>query len=235
MTRIAMWSGPRNLSTAMMYSFAARGDCDIWDEPFYAPYLYETGVDHPMRAKILEVHETDPKIVGKRCQRPLTLEKPVFYMKHMPHHMMDGFPMDWARDCVNVHLIRHPARVMASYQAKRAEMTMDDIGFDQQLRIYNALGGIVVDSDDIRENPPEMLQRLCQEIGIDYTERMLSWPAGGRPEDGVWAAHWYGAIHKSTGFAGPDGPFPPVRLKFEHLYQQAKRSYENLALDRIRL
>ena len=151
--KIAMWSGPRNLSTALMYSFGNRADVAIWDEPFYAPYLAATGADHPMRDAVLAAHDTDPASVAARCAGPVPCGKPHFYMKHMPHHMVTGFPLDWAQDCVNIHLIRHPARVIASYGAKRASMTEDDIGFSRQVALFDALGGIVIDSSDIRAAP----------------------------------------------------------------------------------
>ncbi|HEV8036654.1 MAG TPA: HAD family hydrolase, partial [Yoonia sp.] len=126
--RIAMWSGPRNLSTAMMYAFGNRADFAVWDEPFYAPYLKATGANHPMRDEIIAAHETDPTIVAQRCLDTIPGDKPHFYMKHMPHHMIAGFPLDWAQNCINIHLIRHPARVIASYGAKRDEMSLEDIG-----------------------------------------------------------------------------------------------------------
>jgi len=143
--RIAMWSGPRNLSTAMMYSFGARADFAIMDEPFYAPYLAVTGADHPMRDQIIGAHECDPAAVAQACSEQGT---PHLYMKHMPHHMVEGFPLDWAKDCVNIHLIRHPARVIASYAAKRDAPTLDDIGFVQQGALFQQLGGLVIDSTD---------------------------------------------------------------------------------------
>ncbi len=206
--KIAMWSGPRNLSTAMMYSFAARGDCAVWDEPFYAPYLAKTGIEHPMGAQIIAAHERDPEAVAARCAGPIPSGKPLFYMKHMPHHMVPGIPLDWAKDCVNVHLIRHPARAIASYMAKRENPTLDDIGYARQVEIFEEFGGVVIDSSDIRENPRGMLKKLCENIEIVYTDAMLSWPAGGRKEDGIWAKHWYGVIHNSTGFSGAEGPIP---------------------------
>ena len=208
--KIAMWSGPRNLSTAMMYAFGNRPDFAVWDEPFYAPYLAATGADHPMRDAILATHETDPAKVAARCAGPVPDGKEHFYMKHMPHHMIDGFPLDWARDCVNIHLIRHPARVIASYGAKRDTMTLDDIGYPQQTALYETLGGIVIDSADIRADPEGMLKKLCDIIGLSFDDRMLSWPAGPRKDDGIWAAHWYEAVHRSTGFAGAEGPPPDV-------------------------
>ena len=227
--RLAMWSGPRNLSTAMMYSFGARPDFAVWDEPFYAPYLAATGADHPMREVILAAHENDPKKVASACLGSIPGGKPHFYMKHMPHHMVAGFPLDWAENCTNIHLIRHPARVVASYGAKRDEITLDDIGFHQQAEIYNKLGGIVIDSADIRENPEAMLQKLCAAIGLNWDPAMLSWPAGGRPEDGAWAPHWYGAIHRSTGFAGPEGPLPTLEGRDAELVRSALPAYEKLA------
>lgn len=228
-----MWSGPRNLSTAMMYAFAQRADCAVWDEPFYAPYLAATGAEHPMREAILAAHAVDPAHVAARCIGPIPGGKPHFYMKHMPHHMVDGFPLDWAGDCVNVHLIRHPARVIASYGAKRAAMTLEDIGFPQQATLFHRIGGLVIDSADIRDDPAGMLALLCDRIGLAFDPAMLRWPAGGRPEDGVWAAHWYGAIHASTGFAGPEGPLPELDAKGAALCDAALPYYTAMAAQRL--
>lgn len=231
--RIAMWSGPRNLSTAMMYSFGARRDCAIWDEPFYAAYLMATGIDHPMRNEVIAQNESDPDVVARRCLGSIPGEKPVFYMKHMPHHMVEGFPLRWAEGCQNVHLIRHPARVIASYRVKRESITMQDIGYLDQLRVFEALGGTVIDSSDIRNAPGDMLQALCASIGLPYDPNMLSWPAGGRAEDGVWAEHWYGSVHRSTGFAGPEPALPEVADVHTRLYHEAMAVYETLAAHKI--
>jgi len=231
--RIAMWSGPRNLSTAMMYAFGNRADFAIWDEPFYAPYLAATGIDHPMLAEILAAHETDPDKVAARCIGSIPGGKPHFYMKHMPLHMIEGFPLDWAAECVNVHLLRHPARVVASYAAKRENPTLDDIGFRQQVELFQRFPGPVIDSADIREDPEGMLRALCAEIGLDFDPAMLHWPAGPRAEDGIWAAHWYGAVHRSTGFAGAEGPLPGLNGPAAALAEAALPYYEELAARRI--
>ncbi len=223
--RIAMWSGPRNLSTAMMYSFGARQDFAVMDEPFYAAYLRASGADHPMRYEILEAHEADPEQVGKNCGFG---GAPHLYMKHMPHHMLAGFPMGWAADCVNIHLIRHPARVIASYAAKREEPSLEDIGFRQQLEVYKKIGGLIIDSTDIRADPEGMLRKLCHVIKLPFDSNMLKWPAGPRKDDGVWAAHWYGAVHKSTGFAGAEGELPDVSGASAEVLQQALPFYEQL-------
>lgn len=224
--RIAMWSGPRNLSTALMYSFAARADFAVMDEPFYAPYLKATGLDHPMRAEILAKHETDPEVVARACLAPT--EKPHQYMKHMPHHMVAGFPMDWTDHCVNVHLIRHPARVIASYAAKWEDVTLDQIGFVQQADVFDRVGGIVIDSDAIRQDPENSLARLCTAINLPFDGAMLSWSAGPRVEDGVWASHWYGAVHRSTGFAAPEGPLPVLVGRQRDLLETALPYFETM-------
>ena len=231
--KVAMWSGPRNLSTAMMYSFGARPDFAVWDEPFYAPYLAATAIDHPLRDAIVAAHETDPKKVALACEGSVPNGKPHFYMKHMGLHMIPGFPMDWARDCVNIHLIRHPARVVASYGAKRDAVTQDDIGFRQQVALYEQVGGVVIDSADIRADPDTILRKLCAAIGLPYDPAMLHWPAGGRPDDGVWAAHWYGAVHRSTGFAGAEGALPDLTGRDVDLVAGALPFYEYLAARKL--
>ncbi len=230
--KIAMWSGPRNLSTAMMYAFAARGDCAVWDEPFYAPYLAATGAEHPMRDEILAAHENDPAQVAARISGPSPQEQRLFYMKHMPHHMVAGFPLDWARDCVNVFLIRHPARVVASYLRKHENPTLGDIGFAQQAALFDRIADwqgerpLVIDSQDIRADPRAALSGLCAALGIDFTPDMLRWPAGGLPQDGVWARHWYGAVHRSTGFDQPEGPLPQLDGAGADLVEAALPYYE---------
>lgn len=230
-----MWSGPRNLSTAMMYAFGNRADFAVWDEPFYAPYLAASGADHPMRAQIIAAHETDPAVVARRCLDTIRAEKPHFYMKHMPHHMLPDFPLDWAADCVNVHLIRHPARVIASYGAKMDHMTLADIGFPQQAALFDALGGVVIDSADIRADPDVMLRKLCAAIDLPFDDAMLNWPAGPRPEDGIWAQHWYQTVHKSTGFAGAEGALPTLSGDAADLATAAMPFYERLAAIKISL
>ncbi len=224
--KIAVWSGPRNLSTAMMYAFGNRVDFIAMDEPFYAPYLAATGLDHPMSDAILTAHEADPSKVAKSCAE--TGEKPHKYMKHMPHHMLEGFPMDWAKDCVNIHLIRHPARVIASYAAKRDDPTLEDIGYPQQMASFERIGGMVIDSYDIRQDPENALKSLCSNIGLSFDPAMLSWRQGPRSFDGVWAAHWYGAVHQSTGFAGAEGELPSLSAAHQDLCNKALPYYEAL-------
>jgi hypothetical protein len=232
--RIAMWSGPRNLSTAMMYSFGARGDCAVSDEPFYAAYLAATGLHHPMREQVLAAGETDPAKVAATCKGPAPGGKPLWYQKHMTLHMIDGFPRDFMHACTNVFLIRHPARVVASYARKREDPTLDDIGFVQQARLFDEVADRlghappVIDSADIRRDPRDKLSALCDALGIPFTDHMLHWPAGGHPDDGVWAPHWYGAVHRSTGFAEAEGPLPNLEGAHARVAEAAMPHYETL-------
>lgn len=231
--RIAMWSGPRNLSTAMMYSFGARSDCAVVDEPFYAAYLRMTGLDHPMREEILASQSQDPIEVAAGLCGSTPGARPFWYQKHMTQHMIPGVPRDWMREVRNVFLIRHPARVIASYAAKRENPTLDDIGFWQQAELFDEVQGwggdpVVIDSHDIRDDPAGMLERLCDAIGLHYSPGMLSWPQGGHPQDGVWASHWYGAVWRSTGFAGPEGELPEVPEHLQPVLNAALPFYEKM-------
>ena len=232
--KIAMWSGPRNLSTAMMYSFAARGDCAVTDEPFYAAYLNATGVQHPMGAEIIAAGESNAAQVAGYCLGPNPESQPLWYQKHMTLHMIPGFDRSFLRGLTNVFLIRHPARVVASYSKKRESPTLADIGFVQQAELFDQVAQMtgsappVVDSADIRATPRETLTRLCAALGIPFTEAMLNWPAGPKAYDGVWAPHWYNAVHSSTGFDEPEGPLPDLPSAYQALVEQALPSYERL-------
>jgi hypothetical protein len=229
-----MWSGPRNLSTAMMYAFAARGDCAAWDEPFYAAYLKATGIHHPMRDEIIAGNEVDPAKVSAACAGEIPQGKTLFYQKHMTAHMIPGFDRSFMRACENVFLIRHPARVVASYAKKREGPALADIGFVQQAELFDEVAGqrgaapVVIDSHDIRANPRETLGKLCAALDLPFTERMLNWPAGPKPYDGTWAPHWYGAVHRSTGFETAEGPLPELPEAYQKLADEAFPYYERL-------
>lgn len=237
--RIAMWSGPRNLSTAMMYSFAARGDCQVWDEPFYAAYLQKTGIDHPMWDEVIAAGLADSRAVASACLSPLSADQSLFYQKHMTLHMVPDFDRGFMRGLTNVFLIRHPARVIASYAKKREAPELADIGFVQQAELFDEVADwlghapLVIDSADIRATPRETLSRLCASLNIPFTDRMLRWPAGPKPFDGVWAPHWYNAVHASTGFDEPEGDLPALSPEFQRLCDQALPHYKRL--ERLKL
>lgn len=228
-----MWSGPRNLSTAMMYSFAARGDCAVVDEPFYATYLALSGLNHPLRDRILAAQSTNAAEVVQQINGPAPAGLPHFYQKHMTQHMVPDVPRSWMQDVTNIFLIRHPARVIASYAAKRGNPTLMDIGFVQQAELYEEVSdqqshAVVIDSTDIRKHPEKMLKHLCHAIDLPYTPKMLVWPRGGHSADGCWAEHWYGAVWNSTGFASAEGPLPQVPAHLQDVLNAALPHYQRL-------
>lgn len=237
--RIAMWSGPRNLSTALMYAFASRGDCAVWDEPFYAAYLSATGIPHPMAAEVIAAGLADAADVASACLGPIPQAKSLFYQKHMTLHMIPAFHRTFLQGLTNVFLIRHPARVVASYAQKREHPTLADIGFVQQAELFDQVADhlghapLVIDSANIRANPMKSLQSLCIALGIPFTQKMRRWPQGPKPYDGVWAPHWYNAVHASTGFGDPEGPLPELTGDFARLVDQALPAYEALARFRL--
>ena len=233
--RIAMWSGPRNLSTAMMRAFSSRPDTAVSDEPFYAAYLARSGVVHPMQAEVLASQKQDPHQVAADLLGPVPGGKPVWYQKHMAHHMIEGVPLDWMDHVTNVFLLRSPERVLASYAQKREDVTLRDIGFAEQAmlfdRVADRLGHAppVVDSEDVRRDPRASLRALCHAIEIPFIEAMLSWPRGQHPDDGAWAPHWYGAIFDSTGFAPPDEKPPALPDRLRPIADQARVFYDRMA------
>ena len=232
--RIAMWSGPRNLSTAMMRSFGSRADTVCVDEPFYAAYLNLTGLDHPMRDEIISAHETDPDKVVRYLMEG-EAEAPIFYQKQMTHHMVDGVPRDWFGKVKHVFLIRHPARVLASYARKMEAIDLDGIGFPLQAELFEEARQVseqtpvVIDSDDILADPEGKLAKLCAAIGITFDPAMLSWTAGPKPEDGVWAPHWYDAVWKSTSFGPSPSALPELPEDLARICDAAMPLYEQLA------
>lgn len=234
-----MWSGPRNLSTAMMYAFGARSDCAVWDEPYYAAYLMETGLTHPMREEIIASWLHNPAEISTQCLGPIPDGKPIFYQKHMTQHMVPAFDRNWIKEVTNVFLIRHPARVIASYHAKRESPNLTDIGFREQAELFDQIAQdlgkvpVVIDSADIRKNPETMLRALCQAIDLPYDPAMLSWPKGGHKDDGPWAPHWYPAVWNSTGFSNPEGALPDIEDDLKDLLTLALPYYKRLAAVKI--
>jgi Sulfotransferase domain len=239
--RIAMWSGPRNISTAMMRSFGNRPDTAVIDEPFYAAYLAATGIDHPLREESLASQPTNWRDAVKTILGPVPEGRAIFYQKHMTHHMLPEFGRDWIAQCRNAFLIRAPADVLASYVEKRSEVTLEDIGFVQQREIFereaDRLGRAppVIDAADVLGNPRSTLSALCGALDIPFTERMLSWPPGRRATDGAWAPAWYDAVERSTGFAPPRPQVPPESLRedLKPLAEAARPHYERLRAYRL--
>jgi hypothetical protein len=231
--RVAMWSGPRNISTAMMRSWENRPDTTVVDEPFYAAYLQQTGLDHPGRDEVIASQPTDPLEVVRQLLGDDSA--PVHYAKHMTHHILRDWPLDWVTDFRNVLLIRDPVEVVASYVRSRDSCEPEDIGLLQQVRLLEALPEEppVIDAGDFLRDPESHLRWLCDWLGIEFTDRMLSWPAGPRESDGVWAPYWYGVVVRSTGFE----PWRPRRVVLnEHdaaVARACKHAYEKLYATRL--
>ncbi len=215
--RIAMWSGPRNISTAMMRAWENRPDTAVWDEPFYAYYLAATGLAHPMAADVIAAGETDWRKVAAAALGPVPDGRPVFYQKHMTHHQLAEIDRAWLDGVESCFLIRDPREVLASYAAKRTEVTLDDIGMRQQAEIFDTVvartGRVppVLDARDVLRDPKGLLTLLCAVLDLPFSDAMLSWPPGRRASDGVWAAHWYTAVEASTGFA----PYRPREVALD--------------------
>ena len=197
-----MWSGPRNISTAMMRAWENRSDTVVVDEPLYSPYLSRTGLDHPARDEVIASQPSsyDEAVAG--LSAPLPDGRSVHYAKHMTHHLLPDDEIGWVHDFRNILLIRDPAEVVASYVKSREACEPDDIGLLQQIRLFAELGGTppVIDAADFLRAPEGHLRWICDWLGIEFTPSMLSWPPGPRDSDGVWAPHWYDAVWASTGF-----------------------------------
>ena len=207
--RIAMWSGPRNISTAMMRAWENRSDCAVSDEPLYAHYLLATGAAHPGRTEVIATGETDWRKVVAQLQGPAPEGKAIWYQKHMCHHLLPGMDWQWINALSNILLIRNPAEVVASYLRTRDTVTAEDIGLPQQAALFaylTAQSGTsppVIDASDFLQAPEAHLRAICNYFQIDFSEHMLHWPPGPRASDGIWAPHWYHAVWQSTGFEKP--------------------------------
>jgi hypothetical protein len=204
--RIAMWSGPRNISTAMMRAWENRGDCAVSDEPLYAAFLSDTKLDHPGRDAVIAAGESDYKKVIADLLGDAPDNRSLWYQKHMTHHLLPNYERDWIPKLTNILLIRDPSEVVASYVKSRASVTATDIGIPQQRQLYDEIiqatgkAPLIIDAGDFLRAPEKYLRALCDFLQIEFTDRMLHWPAGRRASDGVWAPHWYAAVEASTGF-----------------------------------
>jgi len=232
--RIAMWSGPRTISTAMMRSFENRADTVVVDEPLYAFYLTRSAVVHPGRDEIVASMSSDwSEVLDELGFAPLPDGKTVYYQKHMTHHLLPEVDRDALRPLRHAFLIRDPRQLLASYARVRNEPTLADLGLEQQLEIFRLVGGPVVDAADILRRPRPMLEALCAALGVPFDPSMLSWPAGPRPTDGVWAPHWYDGVWKSTGFGPYREPSVDLPAALEPLARQCRPFYDEMHDQRL--
>jgi hypothetical protein len=230
-----MWSGPRNISTAMMRSFENRPDTAVVDEPFYAVYLQETGALHPMRDEVLASQPRDWQVVVERLLGPVPEGRPVFYQKHMTHHMLPLIGREWTLNLRNAFLIRAPEDVLLSYAQVRGTPSPEEIGVPQQRELFereaDRLGHAppVIDGADVLRDPGRVLSLACAALGIAFVPEMLSWPAGPRATDGVWAPAWYSAVEKSTGFSAPREGRVELTDELKRVADAVRGDYERLA------
>ncbi|GAB5489484.1 MAG: branched chain amino acid aminotransferase [Parasphingorhabdus sp.] len=240
--RIAMWSGPRNISTAMMRSFGGRSDCAVTDEPFYGAFLKTTGIRQPMADEVIASMDCDWKSVTEAMRGPVPGGKPIWYQKHMPHHMVTDVSIDDFPDHRHAFLIRDPAKVVASYAVKRVEVTVKDLGYQRQLEYVDSIAEksgkapIILDSADILRNPEAHLKALCKGLDIPWDKGMLQWEAGTRESDGVWASHWYNRVVNTTGFGSPETSSTSTLTNAEQrVADESRPFYEQLSKYKIRL
>jgi hypothetical protein len=232
--RIAMWSGPRNISTAMMRAWGNRSDTSVCDEPFYAYYLKKTGREHPGADEVIAAGETDWRKVIEQLAGPIPGHKGIFYQKQMTHHLLPEIDRTWLGAITNCFLIRDPAEVIVSYLKKNNDPAPEDIGFVQQAEIFDWVreqtGAIppVIDARDVIENSGKILRSLCDATGVEFTESMLSWPPGLRATDGIWAKHWYNEVATSSGFRKAPTPIASIPERLRTVHDQSRECYERL-------
>lgn len=235
-----MWSGPRNLSTAMMRSFGSRGDTYVSDEPFYGCFLKTTGADHPMRDEVIEGMDCNWQTVMATLRGEAADRSPVWYQKHMWHHMAGPIGYDDFAGFTHAFLIRSPEQMIASYLRKRDVAEFEGFGMDRQAEFFereaDRIGQAppVVDANDVLTNPSKVLSRLCTALHIPWDSAMLHWEPGRRKTDGPWAPHWYAAVEASTGFGPPETDLVELPDEARRLADRCAPYYHRLAAHRIR-
>ena len=229
--KICCWSGPRNISTALMYSFAQREDTTAVDEPLYAHYLRVTGRDHPGREQVLAAQDPNGEVVFRDVVLG-PIDTPNVFFKMMAHHLVE-LDRAFLDRCVNILLTRDPEAMLRSLAVQLPDATLADTGLETLVQLLDAVtatGGqpLVIDSDGLLDDPERMLRAVCDQLGIGFDPAMLSWPAGPKLEDGVWAPHWYHRVHESTGFSRRSSDHPPLTPRLATVLDQARPLAERL-------
>jgi Sulfotransferase domain len=237
--RIAMWSGPRNISTAMMRSWGNRPDTVVIDEPFYACYLKTTDKEHPGADEVIASGETNLRKVIERLTGPVPNGKRILYQKQMTHHLLPQVDRQWLRTITNCFLIRDPREVIVSYIKKNPDPALEDLGFVQQAAIFDFVFNqtdsvpLVVDARDVLQNPERILRLLCDAIGVEFNNAMLSWPPGLRDTDGIWAKFWYHEVATSTSFQPYRPKNEPIPDRLRKIHEQCRECYDRLYQHRL--
>ena len=238
--RIAMWSGPRNISTALMRSFENRSDSFVTDEPFYAYFLKESGEDHPGREEIIQSQSSDWETVASELIGSIPQGKTIWYQKHMAHHILDYSNLDWINSVFNCFLIRDPKEVICSYVKRFKLIDHKQLGFNQQLRIFKKIKRktgetpVVINAKDVLEHPEKILKKLCKILKIEFSKSMLNWPSGKRATDGIWAPYWYSEVEKTTGFQPYSYQNTKLDPNYRIIYDQCMIDYEVLFNQRVK-
>lgn len=237
--RVAVWSGPRNLSTALLRSWENRPDSYVTDEPLYAFYLKVHPVDHPGLEEIVAAGETDWRKVVAWLTGPVPGGKRIWYQKHMAHHLLPEMETDWVDALTNALLIREPREMLTSLLAVMPNPTLEDTGLPQQRVLFERVRGTtgrrppVLDAREVLLDPEKILSRFCEAVGVPFTEAMLRWPPGPRDTDGVWAKFWYANVERSTGFATYKPKETPVPEDFKELLADCETIYKELFRHRL--
>ena len=231
--RIAMWSGPRNISTTMMRSFSSRSDTFVSDEPFYACYLQRTGLQHPGREEILRSCKRDYRSIINDITSTIPSGKKVWYQKHMAHHLINLEKIEWIRDFYNCFLIRHPKNVINSYVKKNKLNHINELGYPQQYELIQYLQKfqkkiLVIDTSILLKNPENILNQWCKHLDIRFDKRMLQWEKGLYPTDGIWWKHWYNNVINTTKFEIFQNQYDNVPEEYQSIYDEALYYYKKL-------
>jgi hypothetical protein len=223
----------------MMRSFSSRVDTFVSDEPFYGAFLKSTGLDHPMREAVIAAMDCDWGSVMASLRGAPPRDRPIWYQKHMWHHMAGPVGYHDFAGFTHAFLIREPERMIASYLRKREAATIDNFGMDRQVEFFereaDRLGAAppVIDANDVLANPEGVLSRLCAAIGIPWDPAMLGWAPGRRATDGPWAPHWYGAVEESTGFGPPETAPVELPADAQRVADRCRPYYARLARHRL--
>jgi hypothetical protein len=230
---IACWSGPRNISTALMRSWSSRGDTFVTDEPFYAHYLRETKLKHPMYKEILNKYSSNYNEIVNYLIDEIPKNKKIWYQKHMAHHILDLSSIDWISNVENCILLRHPKEVISSYTKKNKLTSVEELGYPQQYEIINFLkkinkSYIIIDSKELLTNPQKSLSDWCRKINIKFDKSMLKWDKGGHVNDGIWWESWYDNVIKTTGFEKYEKKDINIENKYDSIYNESMKYYSYL-------
>jgi hypothetical protein len=232
--KIACWSGPRNISTALMRSWSSREDTFVSDEPFYSYYLKEQQLKHPMHKEIIDFYPHRYNDIVRNLTSGIPKGKKYWYQKHMAHHMVGIEDFSWLKDFKNYFLIRHPKDVINSFIKKNTLNSVQELGYPQQLQIIeflqkNNLEFRIINSDDLLDSPKKKLYDWCNHLNIKFDSRMLSWKKGPHTNDGIWGKHWYDSVYKTTSFSKNEKSLKRSELYgYDDIYKEALIYYKKI-------